>query len=369
MFKRVLAMVTVLALGIAVALMYANVTEAEAPHDTVKKGKSMVERWGIFELELKGPEDGNPFLDGELIAKFVNAMAEEPVKEKAPVRVIFETDMCLDVDDVGALATLHALADKNEVQILAVCFNEVHKDGAAAIAAINTWYHRGDIPIGIYKKPLLDPDESRYLSHVARFPNDIPDNLDLVPDALDVYVRTLKSQPDSSVTIVSVGFLNNLADLLESKPELIAKKVKELVIMGARHNDPFNLSRHGTVEAAEKVFRDWPTSIVISQPGGSIRTGESLKGTPAQNPVRESYYRYFEESFKGRSSWDQIAVLYAVRGLRYFSLESEEDGRLRNGYSIPMKPGWRSYITTKLSNEEYEHIVNELMIKPPEAEK
>ena len=281
--------------------------------------------------------------------------------------MIYETDMCLDVDDVGALATLHALADKNETQILAICFNEVHKDGAAAIGAINTWYQRGDIPIGIYKKPLPDPDESRYLSHVAGLPNDIPDNLDLVPDALDVYVETLESQSDSSVTIVSVGFLNNLADLLESKPKLIAKKVNELVIMGARQNDPFNLFRHGTVEAAEKVFRDWPTPIVISQPGGNIRTGESLKGTPAQNPVREAYYRYFNESFKGRSSWDQIAVLYAVRGLRYFSLESEGGGRLRNGYSFPMKPGWRSYISTKLSNEEYEQILNKLMTKSPEA--
>ena len=290
-------------------------------------------------------------------------------KEKAPVRVIYETDMCKDVDDVGALATLHALADKNEVEILAVCFNEVHKDGAAAIGAINTWYHRGDIPIGICKKPLLDPDESRYLSHVAGLPNDIPDNLDLVPSALDVYVETLEAQPDSSVTIVSVGFLNNLADLVESKSELIKKKVNELVIMGARKNDPFNLFRHGTVEAAEKVFRDWPTSIVISNPGGSVRTGVPLRDTPAQNPVREAYYRYFEESFKRRSSWDQIAVLYGVRGLRYFSLESEEDGILRNGYPIHMKPDWRSYITLKLSNEEYEQILNTLMIKPPEADK
>ncbi len=25
----------------------------------------MVERWGVFELELTGPEDGNPFLGGD----------------------------------------------------------------------------------------------------------------------------------------------------------------------------------------------------------------------------------------------------------------------------------------------------------------
>ena len=59
--------------------------------------------------------------------------------------------MCLDVDDVGALAMLHAFADQGEVDILAVSFNEVHPSGVAAIDAINTWYGRGDIPIGTYK--------------------------------------------------------------------------------------------------------------------------------------------------------------------------------------------------------------------------
>ena len=56
-----------------------------------------------------------------------------------PKKVIYETDMCLDVDDVGGLAMLHALADEGEVEILAVTFNEVHPSGAAAIDAINTW--------------------------------------------------------------------------------------------------------------------------------------------------------------------------------------------------------------------------------------
>ena len=45
-------------------------TAAGAAQSTAKKGKNMVERWGIFELELKGPEDGNPFLDVELSARF-----------------------------------------------------------------------------------------------------------------------------------------------------------------------------------------------------------------------------------------------------------------------------------------------------------
>ena len=39
---------------------------------------------------------------------------------RQPVRLIFDTDMMGDVDDVGTVAVLHALADQGEVRILAM---------------------------------------------------------------------------------------------------------------------------------------------------------------------------------------------------------------------------------------------------------
>ena len=36
-----------------------------------------------------------------------------------PKKVIFDTDMSIDVDDVGALCVLHELANRNEAEILA----------------------------------------------------------------------------------------------------------------------------------------------------------------------------------------------------------------------------------------------------------
>ena len=36
-----------------------------------------------------------------------------------PVKIIFDTDMITDFDDVGTLACLHALADAGECEILA----------------------------------------------------------------------------------------------------------------------------------------------------------------------------------------------------------------------------------------------------------
>lgn len=281
-----------------------------------------------------------------------------------PKKVIYETDMCLDVDDVGALAALHAMANNDEVEILAVCFNEVHPFGASAIDAINTWYGRGDIPVGIYKKTLSKPDYSPYLEPVSKFPHDL--DVKNALSALEVYKKVLSEQPDESVTIISVGFLNNLDDLLRAEPELIARKVKELVQMGGLNNDGFNLSRHNLVSASENIIRNWPTPLVISQPGGNILTGPGLKDSPLENPVREGYYKFFHNNFCDRPSWDQVAVLYGVRGLSdYFTRNTTITGTLRNGFEYQMKPGHRSFLEPLLSPDSYAKIIQDLMLVPP----
>ena len=293
-----------------------------------------------------------------------NLLAES-AEETNPKRVIFETDMCTDVDDVGALAVLHALADNGEAEILAISYNEVHPSGAGTICAINTWYNRGDIPIGIYKGALVDPDESSYLESIAaNFAHDLPTVP--TPSSLELYLQVLSEQPDNSVTIISVGFLNNLYDLLKANPDLVAQKVTALVVMALLIEDPYNTVRHGLIDKSEYVIRNWPTSLVISQHGETVHTGVRLGETPAENPVREAYYRRFNGQYKGRSSWDQLAVLYGVRGLGdYFTEVTEGKGRLSNGYEWEMKPGFRSYLKVRLSDSEFVRIVEDLMIKPP----
>ena len=298
-----------------------------------------------------------------LIVTPSNLLAEGAEK-MIPKKVIFETDMSTDVDDVGALAVLHALADSGEAEILAISFNEVHPSGADAICAINTWYNRGNIPIGIYKGDLADPDESSYLDYVANFPHDLPTTP--TPSSLKLYLQVLSEQPDNSVTIISVGFLNNLYDLLKADPDLVAQKVTELVVMAVLIDDPYNTVRHDLVDKSENVIRNWPTPLVISHYGESVQTGMKLAETPAENPVREAYYRRFNGQYRGRSSWDQLAVLYGVCGLEdYFTEITEGKGRLSNGYEWEMKPGFRTYLDPRLSDSEFTEIIESLMVKPP----
>ena len=68
-----------------------------------------------------------------------------------PVKVIFDTDMITDFDDVGALACLHALADAGECEILATISSTRGNASVGAVEVINHYYGRPDIPVGAPK--------------------------------------------------------------------------------------------------------------------------------------------------------------------------------------------------------------------------
>jgi len=291
--------------------------------------------------------------------------------EGVGIPVIYETDMTLDVDDVGALAVLHGLQMEKKVNLLGVCYNEVHPAGPAVIDAINTYYGYGTLPIGIYQKQLADPDPSDYFSlerdfDVDNMAHDPMDNI--VGNAVGVYKSLLKDQPDSSVTIVSVGFLNNLYELLQDKEgySLVEKKVKLLAIMGGLHNDGFNLVRHDLVEQSQYVIENWPGKLVTTHVGGDMITGETLTSTtPINNPVRRSYeLEWYQGPHIGRSSWDEVTVLYAVYGTDYYVEEWEGSGNLRNGYTWSFKKGHRGYAAPK-DDSQVEKEIERLMTLVP----
>ena len=114
------------------------------------------------------------------------------------------------------------------------------------------------------------------------------------------------------------------------------------------------------------MLRNWPTPIVVSQEGGDIHTGAALDTTPAENPVREAYRLWWQGEAKGRSSWDQVAVLYGVRGLgEWFEEVVTGRGRLRSGFEWDMQPGWRTYLALRVEKRVVEADIEALMVAPP----
>lgn len=254
------------------------------------------------------------------------------------VPVIFDTDLGFDADDAGALAVLHALADRGEAELLATVTVVGDPQSAGALDVINTYYGRPNTPVGAMQgarwpdaRPYWFETDTDFLAPLVReYESNVKHKSD-VPGAVPLYRQTLAAQPDGSVTVVAVGFAQNLANLLASPADsfsplsgraLVAKKVKRLVYMGSMlepTRPDFNLGDgpYHDGRAAQRVVTRWPTEIVFvnAEIGRDIKTGSGLRAQLPENPVARAYDLYPGVNGDGeRASWDLTAVLYAVRG-------------------------------------------------------
>jgi hypothetical protein len=261
--------------------------------------------------------------------------------------LIFDTDICGDCDDVLALGMIHALQSRGACRLLAVTVSVDNDLAAPFVDAINTFYGRGDVPVGVVGNGgVVEP--SKYLSLVEekngdgsdRYPHRLRSGKD-APAATAVLRRALAAQPDRSVVIAQVGFSTNLARLLDTSPdeysalsgvELVRRKVKLLSLMagafqpidGNASYREYNVVKD--VRSCRKLALAWPTPMVYSgfeigialpYPAVSI---ERDYGYVSHHPLAEAYIRYIPPPHK-RPTWDLTSVLYAVLGDRgYFDL-------------------------------------------------
>ena len=65
-----------------------------------------------------------------------------------PVKIIFDTDMGPDFDDVGAITILHNLAAKGDCEILATMASDGYPYIAPTLEVFNRYFGKPDIPIG-----------------------------------------------------------------------------------------------------------------------------------------------------------------------------------------------------------------------------
>jgi len=310
-----------------------------------------------------------------------------------PVPVIFDTDMANDCDDAGALGVLNALADNGEADILAVVTNRKCPAGVSGAAsdAINTYYGRGEIPIGTDKDGAKVPwkSPSRYTPALsADFPHDSDADASL-PDALTVYRKTLAAAADNSVVICSVGALSNLEDLLNSPAdelsplpgkELITRKVQRTVIMGAAFPRSARPETNIRLDppAAVAVVCEWPGEIIWQgyEVGAALHCGQSLQQMPEDNPVRRAFelrpFLGMRAIDRGKPAHDQAAVLLAVRGVEEKYWRRSPFGRVvidSDAHSEwkPQANGQHCYVTIAGHPEDLAILIDKLMAQPPRS--
>lgn len=241
--------------------------------------------------------------------------------------LILDTDIGPDCDDVGALAVMYYLAKRHNTKVLGVMSCSSSEYAPGCIDAINSYCGFPDIPIGTYKKPGLFEDYTKYNKFIAENFSEAYKNGTLqVEDAVQLYRRLLANSPNNSVIIVTIGTLNNIAELMDSPPdaispfsgiELVQNKVYSMVSMAGKYpNGPeFNIVQHP--ESAKRVFENFPVPVVYSDfdLGYTVKTGFKNidEDKYKDNPIYLSYKLYTDETLEN-SSYDLTAVHFAFEG-------------------------------------------------------
>lgn len=310
----------------------------------------------------------------------LNASAQH----KKPVNIIFDSDMGPDYDDTGAITILHALADSGQAHILATMASTKYESVAGVLDVFNTYFHRPDVPVGVPKGDALELRDWQHWTDtlLAKYPHKIKTNAE-ARDAVKLYRKILAAQPDKSVTIVTVGFLTNLSNLLNtggdeysklSGKALVAKKVRLLICMAGKFPSGFEFNVMKDAKASQNVYQNWPTQIILSgfEIGQKIHAGRPLihnlaiTNDPTKDVFAISIPKAKEDS-AGRMSWDETAVLVAIKGYsKYYTLHP---GRMKvaddGGDTWDDTGKGQAYLVEKVDYHEVEKVINDLIQHQP----
>ena len=304
-----------------------------------------------------------------IILTFIIAVVLTVSTSLAQVKIIFDTDFGGDADDLGALAMLQNLHKRGECNLLAIASWSTEQYVIPAMDAVNRFYKNPDIPMGVRLK------ESQH--EAWNYCKPIADNLPYkltnqdVPLALDLYRKVLSKQEDNSITIVVVGPLKNIMDLLQSPAdktspltgkELIHKKVKKFVVMGGQFPKGVNeWNFNGNMPGVTRyVLENLTVPVIFSgfELGVQIKTGSVFNEIDKNTPLYIGFRHFSEnapwmkENYKGKimnnATFDQTAVLYAVRsGLgKYWD-------KVEGGRCVARENGDNNWISGEVTNHSY----------------
>lgn len=306
--------------------------------------------------------------------------------------IILDTDIGCDCDDAGALYILNVFCDCDDCVIKAVTHTTSQKHGIACVSAINKYFNRTTIPLGVLKMDgFLDAGEfDTYATKTAKkYPCDVISGDD-AEDAVKVLRRTLTESEKQSIHMCFIGQLKNAAMLLRSLPdeisplngiELVRTKVAEITVMGGNFSkaEIKDVKYDGSdveynikcdIPSAKYFCENCPVKTVFCgfELGVDILSGrEMLALDNDENPTNFMYKVHGGE----RSSWDLLAVLYCVHGAED-NFELSDAGNIRitdTGISLfeAAPNGKHFYLKLKSDKETLENLLNKLLIIPPKG--
>ena len=259
--------------------------------------------------------------------------------------VILDTDICSSTDDLFALEMLCRYDDKKLCRFLGVVVDREGEENADFADVMNTYFGHPDVPVGLVKDGIKNPKvwiDYAYVAYMTEADGITPmflctNQTGIRPDGYQLYRRLLSLQPDHSVSIVSIGFLTSLAQLLQSEAdeysalsgvELVRQKVKCIYLQGGVFGDSEEADYNFVqgIPFTQTFFELWPKDVdMVFSP---MEVGQTVEYTPEQviadvswtdrHPIKQVYLAC--ECDTGRRMWDPMCVIQTVEGDALFSL-------------------------------------------------
>ena len=294
-------------------------------------------------------------------------------------KIILDTDLCGDCDDVGAMAVLLNLDRLGYAKTLAVTYCLGNPWGSDFIQHTLDWFGRNDIPYG----KLTDYSYANYDVHNKRF---IQPYFEQFPrkeqypapyDSIRLLRRILaENNSTKDITLCAIGGLHNVNLLFTSAPddispksgaELMQENICEVVLMFGNfaHPDQGECNAGYDIPGGQHFLKHCPVPITFAgfETGVHLMTGAPSEHQRPGHPVRESY-RLREQGKFVRNSWDPVTVYYAVMGTQGLWRHSSPcTVALNNDASLNIKEGGdHRYLIQIAEDDRIVQILDRLIV-------
>ena len=231
-------------------------------------------------------------------------------------KFILDTDWWTDCDDAAAVRLLCNAHKQGTAELLGININACMPYSIPSLDVF-TRDCGVEVPLGVDRDAVDFAGDPPYQEHLARSGEVRRRNED-VPCSLEFYRELLGRAAEASVEILSIGFPQDLAKLLETPDDLrlVSGKVRHLWIMAGKWDEEggreYNFRKNSlTRRSGAKLCAHWPTPITFLgwEVGHSVITGGNLPDGDLLKQVMRDH-----GSASGRSSWDPMLVLLAIIG-------------------------------------------------------
>lgn len=247
-------------------------------------------------------------------------------KTKETKQIIFDTDIGMDCDDAAALGILLNAHKRGECEILAITASTGREGATATVNAICDYYGVNGIPVGRMKRMLQCDGVNNY----ARAVMEKYGTEDVETDAVPLLRKTL-AEAAGKVSVIAVGPLSNLEELLKSKADefsplcgadLVKQKVDKLYVMIGSFPQNFDGKRFREwnllqdVPAARYVIENWSTKKVYLpfEIGAAVFTEMGQNENPVWYSMKNFAIANGVDISNGyrRESWDPVTCMIAL---------------------------------------------------------